>query len=232
MVSRESVDEVFLPGKEDCFQYLRRQRWTDKVTCPHCESADTTKKGTSRKDAQRYRCHYCDSIFNDLTGTIFAEHQLSLSEMFYIVREMQAKQTVEITRELDRTYKPVLDFVHEVQDGLDEDHEFDLSGVCEADEIYVTAGEKGIEKEDPGSPRRADSQKGRGIFDGDKPPIVTLVRRSGGRVRFLVRENLRDADEDIAEYSDGSVILYANQYGSIESANICSIHASVAYSTL
>jgi hypothetical protein len=41
---------------------------------------------------------------------------------------------------------------------------------------------------------------------------VTLVRRSDGRVRFLVREDLQDVDEDIAEYSDGSVILCTDQY--------------------
>ena len=41
---------------------------------------------------------------------------------------------------------------------------------------------------------------------------MTLVRRDDGRVRFLVRENLQDADEEIAEYGDGSVILCTDQY--------------------
>jgi hypothetical protein len=31
---------------------------------------------------------------------------------------------------------------------------------------------------------------------------VTLVRRSDGRVQFLVRENLADGDEEIIEYDD------------------------------
>jgi len=42
---------------------------------------------------------------------------------------------------------------------------------------------------------------------------VTLVRRSDGRVRFLVREDLEDVDEDIAEYGDETVILCTDQYG-------------------
>ncbi|EMA54409.1 hypothetical protein C450_06260 [Halococcus salifodinae DSM 8989] len=41
---------------------------------------------------------------------------------------------------------------------------------------------------------------------------MTLVRRDDGRVRFLVREDLQDADEDIAEYGDGSVILCTDGY--------------------
>jgi hypothetical protein len=36
MVSRESVNEVFLPDKEDCLEYLREHRWPEEVTCPHC----------------------------------------------------------------------------------------------------------------------------------------------------------------------------------------------------
>jgi hypothetical protein len=33
----------------------------------------------------------------------------------------------------------VSDFVHEVQDALDEDSEFDFTGICEANEVYVVA---------------------------------------------------------------------------------------------
>ena len=114
MVSRESVNEVFLPDKGDCLKYLHEHRWPDEVTCPHCRSADTIKKGTTRKDVQRYRCHHCDSIFNDLTETIFSDHQLSIPEMFYIIREMEESTTEKTVQELDRTCKTVLDFVHEV----------------------------------------------------------------------------------------------------------------------
>jgi transposase-like protein len=142
---------VFLPDKEDCLEYLREQRWPDKVIFPHCGSADTIKKGTTRKDAQRYRCHNCDSIFNDLTETVFSEHKLSLPEMFHIIRGMEEDKTAQITQELDRTYKTVLDFVHEVQDVLDDDPEFDLTGVYEADEVYVVAGKKGVKQESPRS---------------------------------------------------------------------------------
>jgi hypothetical protein len=56
-----------------------------------------------------------------------------------------------------------LDFVHEVQDALEEDPEFALSGVCEADEVYVVAGEKGLEDEE-GSPRE------RGLTKKDAEP--------------------------------------------------------------
>jgi hypothetical protein len=42
--------------------------------------------------------------------------------------------------------------------------------------------------------------------------VLTLARRDDGRVRFLVCDDLQDADEDIAEYGDGSVILCTDGY--------------------
>jgi transposase-like protein len=84
--------------------------------------------------------------------------------------------------------------------------------VCEADEVYVTAGEKGIEDEDESPRERGLKKKGRGDFDSDKPPVLTFVRRDDGRVLFLVCKDLQDGDEDIAEYGDGSVILCTDGY--------------------
>ena len=70
--------------------------------------------------------------------------------------------TAQITRDLDRDSEAVLDFGHEVQEISGKIGEFELSEVCEADEVYMTAREKG-----------------RGDFEGDKPPVLTLVRRCG-----------------------------------------------------
>ena len=78
--------------------------------------------------------------------------------MFYIVKEMRSEPTAQIARDLDRDYEAVLNFIHKVQDVSSDIDEFDLYDVCEADEIYVTAGEKGLEDED-GSPRQRGLSK-------------------------------------------------------------------------
>jgi hypothetical protein len=144
-------------------------------------SADTIEKETARKDVQRYRCHHCDSIFNDLTETIFSDHQLSLPEMFYIIREMEESTTQKTVQELDRTCKTVLDFVHEVQGALDDNPEFDLTGVCEADEIYVVAGEKSLDQDEPrdrGLRKRTGNLRVRQTASRDTRPLV-IHRRTG-----------------------------------------------------
>ena len=78
--------------------------------------------------------------------------------MFYTVKEMRSESTAQIARDFDRDYEAVLDFVHEVQEASGDIDEFELSEVCEADEIYVTAGEKGREDEDS-SPRSRGLKK-------------------------------------------------------------------------
>lgn len=141
--SNEGVDETDLPANAACLESLRRQRWPDGVTCPHCSGTDTIKEGTTGKDAQRYRCQRCDSIFNDLTGTVFAERGLTLPEMFYIIRAMEDNQTTEIARQVDRSYKSVLDFVHEVQNATGGDIGVALSADSGADDTFASAGENG-----------------------------------------------------------------------------------------
>ena len=63
-----------------CFQTVRDLRWPQGVTCPHCSCGRITKQGhdTTQPARQRYRCHACGRLFDDLTGTIFAGHHQPL----------------------------------------------------------------------------------------------------------------------------------------------------------
>jgi transposase-like protein len=156
----EKSAQVFLPPRERCFERLRLARFGETVTCPHCGSDEVVKRGITGKDAQQYWCKDCETYFNDLTDTIFGQHRFALEEMFYIVKEMRSEQTAQIARDLDRDYEAVLDFVHEVQDVSGDIDEFALYDVCEADEIYVTAGEKGREDETLSPRERGLSKRG------------------------------------------------------------------------
>jgi len=147
-MDKKSV-EVFIPDPEDCYERLRRARFGATVECPYCESGDVIKKGTTCKDAQKYQCKECGSWFNDLTGTLFENHKFPIEEMFYILKEMRSVPTAQIARDLERDYEAILNFVHEIQDRCNDLEGFTLSDVCEADEVYVTAGEKGEQKENP-----------------------------------------------------------------------------------
>ncbi|WP_157754352.1 IS1/IS1595 family N-terminal zinc-binding domain-containing protein [Halodesulfurarchaeum formicicum] len=104
-----------------CLDRIREARWPDGVRCPYCSSSFTIKKGTSRKETQRYQCQNCDRGFTDLTGTVFENHQLSVSEMCYIVTQTDSESITSIASDLDRSYKTVLNFVHDLRSAAGSD---------------------------------------------------------------------------------------------------------------
>jgi len=152
MLKSSIVKEVFLPKRESCFEYLRKLRWQDGVRCPYCGASRIHKDGYTGKGAAKYHCLNCGKYFNDLTKTIFEHHKFPIEEMFYILKEMKYKSTLQISKELERKYDSVLAFVREVKEIEEKiDREISLKDLIEIGEVYITAGEKGIRQ---GKPRR------------------------------------------------------------------------------
>lgn len=128
-----------LPDREYCFECIRLARFDvivpgEPVMCIYCDSEDVVKRGETSKGAQQYWCKDCESYFNDLTGTIFAQHRLDLEEMIYIINMMDSASVAQIARDLDRDYESVLNFVHEVEERDDETNDLNLSELCEQPE--------------------------------------------------------------------------------------------------
>jgi hypothetical protein len=101
--------------------------------------------------------------------------------MFYILKEMEAKSTLQISRELGRDDESVLRFVREVHERASADARgISLEGVVEVDEVYGHAGEKGKRRAGRGR-RRGLRKRGRGTWAGDQPPVLTRVKRGSSR---------------------------------------------------
>jgi hypothetical protein len=66
----------------------------------------------------------------------------------------------------------------------------DLVGPVEIDEVYVSAGKKGRER-DSQSRSRGLSTRGRGSYSGDKPPVFTLADRGTGQ-RYVIPAKTAD----------------------------------------
>ena len=108
-------------------------------------------------------------------------------EMFYIIKEMAAKTTAQIARELDRDYDSVLDFVHKVQ-GLASKpvEDVTLESMCEIEEIYVTAGEKGRKQNNA-----KERGKGSGASESDEEKRSKEIEKVMNRVVVLNTDNYR-----------------------------------------
>jgi transposase-like protein len=191
---------------------LKQVRWRDGVECPRCRSDLTVKNGSYRV-YQRYLCKNCGRTFNDKTGTIFAYSKLTLPEWYFTIYVFLRFNTSirQIEAEIDVSYRTVRQRVERSGEALDAPS-FTLSGPVEIDEVYVSAGLKGRER-DQESRSRGLSTRGRGSYEGDKPPVFTLVDR-GSDKRYVVpaksadestaRLLLADRDEEpLTIYTDG-----------------------------
>ena len=49
-------------------------------SCPHCNEMSFQKYGRTHNNVQRYKCNICGKTFTPVTGTIFDQHKISISE--------------------------------------------------------------------------------------------------------------------------------------------------------
>ncbi|ELZ81078.1 ISH4-type transposase [Haloferax elongans ATCC BAA-1513] len=192
---------------------LEQVRWRDGVECPRCRSDRTVKNG-SYGPFQRYLCKNCDRTFNDKTGTIFAHSKVALRKWLFSIYAFLRFNTSlrQLHREIGVTYKTMHRRVERFTRALDVP-QLNLVGPVEIDEVYVSAGLKGRER-DQESRSRGLSTRGRGSYEGDKPPVFTIVDRGTGQ-RYVVPA--KSADEStvrllLADHEEESLTVYTDGF--------------------
>ena len=140
---------------------------------------------------QRYRCENCDRTFNDQTATVFEHSAVALKKWFlgvytYIRFNMSLRQ---LDVEIDVSYKTIYWRIQRFLRALDAPLPH-LEGPVEIDELYVKAGLKGRERDQP-SRSRGLSTRGRGTYDKDKPPVFIMADR-GTSERYVIPAKAAD----------------------------------------
>jgi len=162
---------------------------------------------------QRYRCKNCDRTFNDQTGTVFEHSAVALRKWFLAIYTYIRFNTSlrQLDVEIDVSYKTVYRRVQRFLRALDAPLPH-LEGPVEIDELYVKAGLKGRERDQP-SRSRGLSTRGRGTYAADKPPVFILADRGTGERHVIpakaadestIRLLLADRQqESLTVYTDG-----------------------------
>ena len=78
-------------------------------------------------------------------------------------------------------------------------------------------------------------QRGRGTYEKDKPPIISIVSRNTGKVIFKVAHNLSKEliRELISKHCEGNVKVFSDEYtiyNDLESHELVTSHKSVNHS--
>jgi len=123
---------------------------------------------------------------------IFAHAKIGLDKLLFAFYSFLRFNTSirQLDAELDVSYRSLRRRVEQFARALDAPA-ISLVGPVEIDEFYVSAGQKGRER-DQASRSRGLSKRGRGTYEGDKPPVFTLVDRASGQ-RYVVPA--KSADE-------------------------------------
>lgn len=146
MKSENLVPQLFVPDEEKAMDFLRHVRWPSGVYCPECKSFEVYNRGVQGK-SRRYSCNSCGLNFNDLTGTVFANKKLPVGEIFYIIMNLDKKSVQRLSDELGHKWDSVYRVAHEFRESLlDKSTDPVLKGDVEIDEMYQSAGEKGLKK--------------------------------------------------------------------------------------
>ena len=128
--------QKMFPNDDVCLDYIRHQKYPERIDCPHCHRNALFHKVTGRK---MYSCDFCGYQLAPAADTIFHKSSTSLTTWFYVVYLMaqtrggiSAKQ---IERETGVTYKTAWRMCKEIRHALNEDYS-PFTGDVEMDESY------------------------------------------------------------------------------------------------
>ncbi|UYN90095.1 MAG: IS1595 family transposase [Anaerolineales bacterium] len=169
----KDFQQVF-PDDDSCLDYIRQQKYPERIDCPSCSKNALFHKIKERKS---YACDYCGYQIAPMAGTIFEKSSTPLTLWFYAIYLMaqtrggiSAKQ---IERETGVTYKTAWRMCKEIRHCLDEDFS-PFTGDVELDESYFGG--------------RKHGKRGRGA-EG-KTAVFGMAQRAG-RVKARVVPNVR-----------------------------------------
>jgi transposase-like protein len=160
-----------------CFELIRQYRWQDGVCCTGCSSKSIVRNGhdDTQPHRQRYLCKNCGVRFDDLTDTVFAGHHQPLRMWVLCLYLMGLNlSNNQIAQELGLNQSDVQMMTSQLREGLTvKAPAIKLSGIVEADEVYVVAGHKG-------NPEAVKKKAGRGGVEDSRARVgvVPLKKKS------------------------------------------------------
>jgi transposase-like protein len=185
-----------LMPEETCANIFLKVRWAQGLRCVYCGCRKLkVKEHDYHLYYRRYECLSCGRTFNDKSRTIFANSHLAMREWLWGIHLFVTGKSAEhMAQELGCNRKTGQRLRRLLQLSLfTQRFAWALHGPVEIDEIYIISGLKGraggLALNRP--PRRRGLKKrGRGDWQGDKPPVLGLVDRQG-QVYLIVLANVQ-----------------------------------------
>lgn len=135
-----------VPDENFAMDFFRNIRWVDGVYCPKCKSFEIKKKGKEGR-VNRYSCKSCGNNFSDFSNTMFHKSRVPMGAMLFILLNMNNKSIKQMSEELNYNRSTISRIANIFRENLLKNHKNpQLEDEIEIDEMYVSAGNKGIKK--------------------------------------------------------------------------------------
>lgn len=204
-----SLKDVYAMGEDKASELFQKLRWpeTDGTpVCPKC-GHDEAYKITTRK---KFKCKACHAQYSVTSGTIFASHKLSFTDMLAAIaivsNAAKGISALQLARDLNVQHKTAWVLVHKLREAMaaeTKDHKLD--GVVEVDGMYNGGYLKPANKaEDRVDRRLTKHQTG-------KRRAVVVARQRGGRTLPSVHEHESDGVETISETVSKTATVHADE---------------------
>ncbi|MEZ5339264.1 MAG: IS1595 family transposase [bacterium] len=166
-----------------CFEFVKRMRWPEKVTCPMCGCNEHSFLSTRKM----WQCKSCKKQFSIKKGTIFEDSPLKLDKwliaMWLIANAKNGISSYELHRSLGITQKSAWFMLHRIRLAMQNKSIEKLGGQIEADETYVGGKLGNMHVRKQKEVRENSSFAGKTIVSG--------ILQRGGEVRTKVVQNTK-----------------------------------------
>ncbi|QOY95812.1 IS1595 family transposase [Massilia sp. UMI-21] len=183
--------------------------------CPRCASQRCHRHGHAN-GLQRYRCRECGRSFNDLSGTPLARLRLREKWLDYLDALIGATSVRRAALDVGVHRNTAFRWRHRFVDRVKHDQPEQLSGIVEADEMFILESQKGARKLDRAPRKRGGAARKRGISneldcilvarDRARQTIGALVGRGALKAVHLERHLLPKLDRQALLVSDANAV--------------------------
>lgn len=188
-----------LLDEEASYEYLLEILHPDGLHCPKGHALPEGQKPHERKRAPvvNYRCRQCGKVYNAFTETVLSGTHYDCRIIVLLLRGVtQGKSSQLLSTELELDYSTVLKWRHRFQEAaiVPSEEEVVPDEKAEGDELFLNAGEKGDDHDDPDDPPRSRSnpKRGRGTAEDDRPVVVGVVGRQSGRLQLTLAPDTKN----------------------------------------
>jgi hypothetical protein len=170
--------------EEACRQHLIAMRWPDGFVCPKRES----RRHCFSANRGEYHCYSCDGVTSPTAGTLFHCSKIPLKKWFWgiflVATSKKGVPALYLKRQLQVHYRTAWMMLRKIRLAMaNRDDHWELSGIIQADEIFVGGKETMQEK-------REDSNK--------TAFFIAVSESSNGKPEFAKIKKLESAYDGVS----------------------------------